>query len=586
MHDIATTQAALARKALAVPDHRFGDLYHLICRPDWIEAALRRVLANAGSRTPGIDGMRRTHLQQDHARISLVQQLRADLKGGMYRPKPVRRIYIPKANGKQRPLGIPTIRDRVVQMLLKMLLEPIWESDFLNCSQGFRPGRRTMDSIRLCHSRITRRNKFFWVIEGDIKGCFDHINHTILLKLVRRRVRDRRVVGLVEAFLVAGAMEHGLFTRTEEGTPQGGVLSPLLANIYLHEFDRWWWEKYGKLSHSQKFKRRKAGVGNVVLTRYADDFVLLCNGPHAEALRVREEVRQFLWDELHLELSVEKTHVTHARDGFDFLGFHLRYRIPKNRRRWLRVVPSTKSIARLKHTIKDATRQKTFYQAPAEKVRSLNRILAGWNRYYEYCSATRIASKLSFWANDRLFRWLRKRHKKRARWVLRTYQHREQRGRHDRLNLAVPDERGELLFLYQLTDLHRKVYRARTPPHPYLADEPLAEPVADTAFPLHWEGRSTPEKAAWAELRVAVLARDGHRCTRCSSTERLHIHHIKEWRQGGQDVMENLTTLCEKCHQTTTRWGRPQGTQNRPKGSPRERDKGRGLRSQEIPSKR
>jgi len=278
MDDIRKTQESFARKAQTQPEHRFGDLYHLICSADWIRFALEKVLSNPGSRTAGIDKISRRDLKEEEQKAVFIRALRAELKAGTYRPQPVKRRWIPKANGKQRPLGIPTVKDRVVQMTLKMLLEPIWESDFLGCSNGFRPGRRTMDSISLCRSRITTQNKYLWVVEGDIKGCFDHVQHEILLRLVKQRVQDKRVITLIETMLKVGIMENGLFLHTEEGTPQGGILSPLLANIYLHQFDLWWWEKYGKLTLYEKAKRRRAGIGNCILTRYADDFILLCNG--------------------------------------------------------------------------------------------------------------------------------------------------------------------------------------------------------------------------------------------------------------------------------------------------------------------
>jgi group II intron reverse transcriptase/maturase len=444
-------------------------------------------------------------------------------------------------------------------MALKMLLEPIWESDFLDCSNGFRPGRRTMDCIWVCRSRITTQNKYLWIIEGDIKGCFDHVQHAILLKLIKRRIRDQQVVNLIAAMLKAGVMEGRLFQHTEEGTPQGGILSPLLANIYLHEFDKWWWEKYGKLTPYEKAKRRRAGVGNCILTRYADDFIILCNGPRTEAERIREEARQVLWDRLHLELSLEKTHLTHATDGFDFLGFHLQWKLPRNGKPWLRVTPSKQSIVRLKRTIKDLTRRKTFYQSPLEKVRSLNRVLRGWNQYYEYANATRTASKLTYWANDRFFIWLKKRHKKGARWVMRRYRHREKKGTHNRWNLGVQNEKGQVEYLYQMTDLHRRIYYARTRPHPYLSVDPVP-PVLDMPFPAQWEGRTTPGKADWAETRLGVLARDDYRCTHCGGRDNLHVHHVRPRRKGGTNQMDNLQTLCETCHMSTTPWGRPKGT--------------------------
>jgi len=560
MSDLRKTQESFARKAQAQPEHRFGDLYHLVCREDWLKEALQAVLRNAGSHTAGIDGISRKHLADEAAQTKFIQDLQAELKAGTYRPYPVRRRWIPKSNGKQRPLGIPTLRDRVVQMVLKMLLEPIWESDFLNCSNGFRPGRRAMDCIRTCQTRITTQNKYLWVIEGDIRGCFDHVQHNILLKLVKRRVRDRRVIALIAAMLKAGVMEAGLFQSTAEGTPQGGILSPLLANIYLHEFDRWWWEKYGCLTLNQKAKRRRAGVGNCILTRYADDFLILGNGPREEVERLREEARQVLWDRLRLELSLEKTHITHVTDGFDFLGFHLQWKLTKHGKPWLRVTPSQKSVQRFKRTVKAMTRRNTFYQSPLEKIRSLNRVMRGWNQYYQYVNATATANKLTYWANDRLFLWLKKRHKQGARWVMRTYRHRERRARTSRWNLGTKDENGQIVLLYQLTDLHRHIYYARTPPHPYLDETKITEPFPDTAFARFWEGQTTPAKADWAELRPAVLERDGHRCTQCGSTENLHVHHCRARRRGGTDQMDNLQTLCERCHTRTSSWGRPRGT--------------------------
>ncbi|MCZ7568247.1 MAG: reverse transcriptase domain-containing protein [Ardenticatenaceae bacterium] len=314
MNDLRKTQQSFARKAQAHPEHRFGDLYHLVCREEWLTTALQAVLRNTGSRSAGIDGMSRKDLADESAQTRFVADLREELKTGHYHPAPVRRQWIPKANGKQRPLGIPTLKDRVVQMTMKMVLEPIWESDFLDCSHGFRPGHRTMDCIGTCRSRITTQNKYFWIIEGDITGCFDHVQHAILLKLIRQRIRDARILGLVEAQVTAGLMEGGLFRHTPEGTPQGGILSPLLANIYLHEFDRWWWERYGSLTPAEKARRRRMGIGNWILTRYADDFLILCNGPRAEAERLRDEARDVLWDKLRLELAGENPpHPRHRR---------------------------------------------------------------------------------------------------------------------------------------------------------------------------------------------------------------------------------------------------------------------------------
>src|SRR5215831_13205892 len=183
MSDIIKTQRSLATKAMHQPAHRFDHLYRLLCQREWIATALRGVLANTGARTPGTDGITKSHLSSEEAKSTLIEAIGQELRERSFRPSPVRRIYIPKSNGKQRPLGISTLKDRVVQMLLKMVLEPIWESDFLNCSNGFRPGRRTMDCIALLDSYINERNKYFWVIEGDIHAAFDSIHQITLHNL-------------------------------------------------------------------------------------------------------------------------------------------------------------------------------------------------------------------------------------------------------------------------------------------------------------------------------------------------------------------------------------------------------------------
>src|SRR6266702_6855689 len=292
-------------------------LYRLICQEEWIHRALSLVLSNQGAKTAGIDGVTKKMLDAPEAYIALIRELQQELREKRFRPAPVRRIYIPKSNGKMRPLGIPTLKDRVVQMLLKMVLEPIWESDFLNCSNGFRPGRKTMDCIAALDSYINNRTKFYWVIEGDIKGAFDNVQHDSLLKCLAERIADQRLLKLIKGFLKAGLMEHGLFQRTELGVPQGAICAPLLANVYLHQLDRYWWNKSGSLSPKEKERRRKKHQANCALIRYADDWLLLTNGSKAEAYRLRDEFQTFLSEELKLELSVEKTHITHVNDGFD-----------------------------------------------------------------------------------------------------------------------------------------------------------------------------------------------------------------------------------------------------------------------------
>lgn len=320
MSDIIKTQRSLARKATHHATHQFEHLYRLICREEWIRAAVNHVLSNSGARTAGIDGLTKKVFESETARNAFVLELQEELRQKRFRPVPVRRVNIPKANGKLRPLGIPTLKDRVVQMLLKMVLEPIWESGFLNCSNGFRPGRRTMDCIALLDSYINRRNKYYWVIEGDIKGAFDNIHHEILLKLMQERIADQQLLNLVDRFLKAGVMEGSLFKSTEVGTPQGGICSPLLANIYLHQLDLFWWNKYGNLNRKEKERRRLRHQGNCALIRYADDWLLLTNGSKAEAYRLRDEFQTFLQEELNLELSALEDALHSCERRIRFLG--------------------------------------------------------------------------------------------------------------------------------------------------------------------------------------------------------------------------------------------------------------------------
>jgi len=465
--NIARIQTSFARKAVHQPEHRFCDLYSLLCSRTWIEAALDRVLSNQGSRTAGVDGVTVRKFQSPDYRTAFIEETQRLLREKRYRPLPCRRVYIPKASGKRRPLGIPTLRDRVVQMELKMLLEPIYESDFLNCSFGFRPGRRTMDAVGRLWNCIQPQSKFYWIIEGDISGCFDNISHHKLMGLLKHRIGDRDILDLVWTFLKAGVMEEGAVSRTETGTPQGGIFSPLLANIYLHELDRFWWEQYGKLTPWQKERRRRDGEGNVRLLRYADDFVLLWNGTKQGAHALKERFAAFLQDELHLELSAEKTLVTHADEGFDFLGFHAR-RFSDYGKPVLIIRPSRKSVQRFKEVVRAMTDRTTLSWNAESLVTHLNLYLRAWGSYFRYCNFTRTAGTLDRFVWDRVFYWLCKKHQSRPRRIWVQYMTRVG----GRQALAVPRKEGGLLTVARLGDNRRQYYpKRRRIPHPYLVDD-------------------------------------------------------------------------------------------------------------------
>lgn len=546
------TQRSLARKAMHQPTHQFGHLYRLICREEWIRYALHHVLSNQGAKTAGIDHVTKKQLASQTARTTFVQELQQELRQKRFRPVPVRRVYIPKANGKCRPLGIATLKDRVVQMLLKMVLEPIWESDFLNCSNGFRPDRRTMDCIALLDSYINNRNKYYWIIEGDIKGAFDSIHHEVLLQLLEQRIADQRVLKLIAQFLRAGVIEGSLFHPTSIGTPQGGICSPILANIYLHQLDLFWWQKYGNLHRKEKERRRQRREGNCALIRYADDWLLLTNGSKTEAYRLREEFETFLQEKLKLELSVEKTHVTHVNDGFDFLGFHIRRYVQHNDRPKLLVIPSQKSITRFKEKVKEMTNRKRFRDKPLLKFSALNAVLRGWMNYYRHCNAKQTAKDLDYWVNERLFLWMQKRHRLRPRRIIALYQHRE----HERRDNWAIRNGEQLLFLYRMSDQPITKYRSRKPVNPYLGSEWNTD-FSEVERPLPayvWKGNARNNED-WRELKEQIKAERGAKCEECGSSERLDLHHVKAQRYGGKATQENLQLLCRSCHAKTASFG-------------------------------
>lgn len=561
MSDVLKAQQSFARKASAHPDHRFGDLYHQLSRHEWIESALAHVLANAGAKTAGVDGINQSHLKTDEQQAEFIAALHADLKSGAYQPKPVKRVWIPKpGKTEKRGLGIPTMRDRVVQELLRMLMEPIWESDFLDCSHGFRPGRRTMDCVSVFYSQVQTQNKYFWAIEGDIRKCFDRIHHRILLGLIRQRIADRRVVDLIGAFLRAGIMDGALFQDTPEGTPQGGILSPLLANIYLHQLDQWWWRKFGQLTKSEKWLRRHKGLGNAILARYADDFVILWNGTHQDALALRDELKQFLWDELRLELSDEKTRVTHLTDGLDFLGYHIQWQLPTDGHKpWLRVTPTKENLQRFRDRIKALTKRNTTFSTPEMRFKALNRVIGGWGNYYRHVSFSHDANELDYWLNQRVLIWLENKHEgKGVRWLLRRYKKREVTKRYNRWNLAVECSDGKLIFIARLRDIRLTAYHRKRPPHPYANASPipipeeLAGPFADPSVV-----NISPDSVVWKEKRGEVLKRDSYRCVQCGrSRVRLEVHHAIARQHGGTDDPNNLVTLCADCHHDTPTYGR------------------------------
>jgi RNA-directed DNA polymerase len=394
-------------------DRRFDDLYNLVCDPAFLTIAWERVASNTGARTPGVDRATVAHITSGMGVEAFLQQVRDELKSRSFQPIPVRQVMIPKASGKLRKLGIPTVTDRVVQAALKLVLEPIFEADFQSCSYGFRPNRRAHDAIAEIHHFATQR--YHWVLEADIEACFDMIDHTALMDRLRVRVSDKRVLALVKAFLKAGVLTTvGTTEGTITGTPQGGILSPLLANIALSvlddEFARRWTQEMG--SANQRNRRRYHGEATYRLIRYADDFVIVVKGERADAERLREEVAAVLAP-MGLRLSPDKTRVVHIDDGFDFLGFNIRrMRKRGSNKSFVYTKPSTKAIAKIKDRVRTLTYKATLHRDPGYLMDYLGRVLRGWANYFRHAVAKAIFNAIDSYTWERITAWLRKKHRR------------------------------------------------------------------------------------------------------------------------------------------------------------------------------
>jgi group II intron reverse transcriptase/maturase len=549
-------QRTLASKAQQDPEYRFKNLYSLMHWEYWIRCATAAVLSRPGSTTAGVDGKTRDHFKRNYDRE--VAKIVVSLKGKTYRPQPVRRTYIPKGNGKQRPLGIPALRDRIVQEALRAILDPIFETDFHPYSFGFRKGRRTMDAIAVIMSLVGPSQKYYYVIEGDIRSYFDNVHHRKLLSLLKRRIADRDILDLIWKFLKAGVLEEGLFARTKTGVPQGGVISPLLANVYLHEFDRWAEEKW-HLSQNEQRRRRYAGIGNYRAIRYADDFVVMSNDGIAGVRQARQEISDFLAHELHLELSAEKTRITHVNDGFDFLGFHMRRCRPEGR--WVvHLRPTKKSQQRVKRKIKALTSRNWTWMDEYTRLTTLNAIVKGWAEYYKHTSLVTDIEEITRFTWFRYLQWLRGKHKgSRKGNLIRS----RTRVIYNRTRWTAEIRQGDKVlrahqWLLTQKELRRSRYRQKGRdgfPHPYLdaslatAEYPMGETGPDASLFTASIGatsrKARQEPLEMAELRLRAKMRDDFCCVRCGATDNVSVHHLKGTKS---HQLEDLETLCQKCH--------------------------------------
>ncbi|RLB13505.1 MAG: group II intron reverse transcriptase/maturase [Deltaproteobacteria bacterium] len=403
---IRTLQRKLYRKAKQEPAFRFYALYDKVYRMDILSHAYHLVLANKGS--AGIDGITFRAIREKEGETAFLAELQEALRGKTYEVSPVKRVMIPKGNGGMRPLGIPTIRDRVAQMAVKLVIEPIFEADFCGNSYGFRPHRSAHDAVD--DIAITLNRGYTQVIDADLSKYFDSIPHANLMATVAERISDGAILHLIKMWLKAPVIEEdqkgtrrtvGGGKGNRKGTPQGGVISPLLANLYLHLLDRLW---------DRHKLERKLGAH---LVRYADDFVVLCR---QGIDRPMEAVRLIL-DRLGLVLNAEKTHVVDAKQGrFNFLGFEIHIaRSWRTGGHYANVQPSRKSLRTIKRRLSSMTGRELTHVPLEGVVGKVNETLRGWVAYFHYRNCSKVMTKVKTHAEERLRIHLRRRYKVRHR---------------------------------------------------------------------------------------------------------------------------------------------------------------------------
>lgn len=589
MNNVSEEMKHLHKLAKRNPSKRFDHLWELATDPAWLMQAWEEIRSNQGSMTAGIDSMIATDIDPER-----IQQLSERLKAGTYRPKPVRRVYIPKSNGKMRPLGIPTLEDRIVLQALRMLMEPIFEADFYICSHGFRRNHSTHTALRDV-VRAFRRTT--WTIEGDIVGCFDNIPHGQLMKVVDKRIADEKVLQVIRAFLAAGYLEQWQYHRTYSGTPQGGVLSPLLCNIFLHQLDEYVMknlranttqpkmvENARRSSESRKISNKitrlrsqlkqtqvsareeiikqltelerqrqhipyyakgKRHPSKVGYARYADDFVILVQGTKPEAQAIKDEIGKRL-QEMGLALSEEKTKLTHWRYKVNFLGYQVH---GKPTRKGTSIRPILSIPHKKLQGIKDAIRVVGgYHQIPEiDAIIQMSAMLRGWCQYYRYATAPQATfSSLASYTWWKYAHYVARKHRLSIAQMLRQE---EQAGRHGEVTRNGRKRKTFRVFVEKKAVI-LDLFPPRTGQIAALSTRGEWTVDLKPVVPLGWQsGRSLA-------TRTAALERAKGICERCGEKPVTHVHHTAPLR--GKTFLARVmsdsaqrytaTALCKECH--------------------------------------
>jgi len=538
-------QMKLSLKATREPEHAFENLYGRLWNEGWLRVAAHKVLSNEGSRTAGVDSQTKSNFLADLD--GNIKRLQEALKAKDFEPMPVKRVYIPKPHSeKKRPLGIPTLRDRMVQETLRMTLEPIWAAALSRHSFGFRPNRGTYDALAYIGNHLTGNGSTYqWVIEGDIASYFDTIPHKKLIKAVKKRVADRDIRELLWKFLRAGVMYQTEKHETVTGTPQGGIVSPLLANIYLHELDRYMESKYLDIPERDRRRRRYHGKSNFLYVRYADDFVVLCNGTKAEALTMKEELRVVL-SNVGLTLSEEKTKVTHITEGFIFLGYKVIRETGTTGKMVPKVLIPESASKKYVHKLRRMLAPSTTNDSVNAKIMAINRFTRGWCEYYRCTSApARVFDAVGNELHMLMAHWLGRKFRSKMSVIMQKYW----------IDGTFGTKRMKLIRprAYEAKRLLKRTWH-----NPYTAQEAIRREII-LWYDNLWIGNET--RRGWSDIREEVMALKGTTCYVCGTKlheSEVEIDHATKPRARFKDTteadrMKHLQPICTSCHRAKTK---------------------------------